>query len=110
MPWIELLILLSLTYVAVLVVRAAWGLKAITLLGLQRYEEAIPCFDKVLELRPNAAAWCWKGTCCHRLGRYQEAVGCFGKALATCAAKDRQLFDEASRQKKLAEEALRSRG
>jgi tetratricopeptide (TPR) repeat protein len=88
----------------------AWGLKAITLLGLQRYEEAIPCFDKVLELRPNAAAWCWKGTCCHRLGRYQEAVGCFGKALATCAAKDRQLFDEASRQKKLADEALRSRG
>ncbi|MGO9446731.1 MAG: tetratricopeptide repeat protein [Thiobacillaceae bacterium] len=32
----------------------AWGLKANTLLELKRYEEAVPCFDKVLEMRPKA--------------------------------------------------------
>jgi tetratricopeptide (TPR) repeat protein len=86
----------------------AWGLKANALLELKRYEDAILCIDKELELRPNATAWCRKGLCCYHLGRWKEAIGCFDNALAMCAEEDRQLFDEASRYKRLAEEALRA--
>jgi tetratricopeptide (TPR) repeat protein len=84
----------------------AWGIKALTLLDLERYEEAMLCIDKVLELSPSATAWCRKGLCCYRLGRYSEAIGCFDKTLAICAAEDRQLSDEASRLRKLATGAL----
>jgi tetratricopeptide (TPR) repeat protein len=83
----------------------AWGIKALTLLDLERYEEAMVSIDKVLELGPSATAWCRKGLCCYRLGRYSEAIGCFDKTLAICAAKDRQLSDEASRLRKLAARA-----
>ena len=84
----------------------AWGLKANTLLELKKYEEAVPCFDKVLEMRPNSMAWYRKGLCCYHLGKHQEAIACFDKTLAACADKDRQLFNEASRYRRLAEEAV----
>ena len=74
----------------------------------KRYEEAVPCFDKVLEMRPNSVAWYRKGLCCYHLERHEEAIACFDKTLAACADKDRQLFEEASRHRKLAEEALLS--
>lgn len=86
----------------------AWGLTANALLELKRYEEAVPCFDKVLEMRPNSVAWYRKGLCCYHLERHEEAIACFDKTLAACADKDRQLFEEASRHRKLAEEALLS--
>jgi hypothetical protein len=82
----------------------AWGLKANALLELKRYEEAVPCFDKVLEMRPNSMAWYRKGIGCYHLKRYEEAAACFDKTLAACAGKDHQLFDEASHHKKAAEE------
>jgi tetratricopeptide (TPR) repeat protein len=88
----------------------AWGLKAITLLGLQRYEEAMGCFDRVLEIRPHATAWHQKGLCCYHLKRHAEAVACFDKALAARADTNHQLFDEAARHRELAEEALRQQG
>jgi tetratricopeptide (TPR) repeat protein len=84
----------------------AWGLKALTLLDLKRHEEAVPCFDRVLEMRPNSMAWHCKGLCCYYLQRHREAIACFDKVLTTCADKDRRLADEASRHKKLAQEAL----
>jgi len=84
----------------------AWGMKANTLLELRRYEEAVPCFDKVLEMRPNSMAWYRKGLCCYHLGHHEEAIACFDKSLAGCADTDRQLFDDTSRHRKLAEEAL----
>jgi tetratricopeptide (TPR) repeat protein len=87
----------------------AWGLKALTLLDLKKYEQAIPCLDKVLELRPSATAWCRKGLCCYHLGRYSEAIACFDKALVGRADKDRQLFDEGTRYRKLAAQALTSK-
>jgi tetratricopeptide (TPR) repeat protein len=86
----------------------AWGLKAFTLLELKRYDEAIPCFDKVIELRPNAVAWFKKGLCCYHLNRRSEALICLDKALAASADKDRQLFDEASRYKQLLLDSSRS--
>jgi hypothetical protein len=84
----------------------AWGLKANSLLELKRYEEAVPCFDKVLEMRPHSMAWYKKGLCCYHLRRHEEAIVCFDKALAACANKDRQLSEEISRYKKLTEEML----
>ena len=86
----------------------AWGLKANSLLELKRYEEAVPCFDKVLEMRPHSMAWYKKGLCCYNLRRHEEAINCFDKALVACAAKDRQLSEEISRYKKLAKEAMLS--
>ena len=88
----------------------AWGLKANTLLELKRYEEAVPCFNKVLEMRPSSMAWYRKGLCCYHLKRYEEAVACFDKTLAACAGKDRQLFDDASHHKKAAEEEWQQQG
>jgi tetratricopeptide (TPR) repeat protein len=87
----------------------AWGIKALTLLDLERYEEAMLSIDKVLELRPGATAWCRKGLCCYRLGRYREAIACFDKTLAICEADDHQLSAEASRLRKLAAGALTSK-
>jgi tetratricopeptide (TPR) repeat protein len=87
----------------------AWGIKALTLVDLERYEEAMLSIDKVLELTPSAAAWCRKGLCCYRLGRYSEAIGCFDKTLAICGATDNQLSDEASRLRELAARALTSK-
>ena len=86
----------------------AWGLKANSLLELKRYEEAVPCFDKVLEMRPHSMAWYKKGLCCYHLKRHEEAIRCFDKALAACADKDRQLSEVISRYKKLTEEAMLS--
>jgi hypothetical protein len=85
----------------------AWGLKALSLLQLQRYEEAIGCFDKVLELRPHATAWYKKGLCCFHLKRHQDALACFDKALAACHDGNPRLLDEVAGHKRLAEEALR---
>ena len=77
-----------------------------TLLDLKRYEEAVPCFDKVLDMHPNSLAWHSKGLCCYHMQRHREAIACFDKALAACAGKDRRLADEAAHHKKLAQEAL----
>ena len=46
-----------------------------------RYEEAIGCYDKALEINPNyAGTWYNKGVALDELGRYKEAVESKGKA------------------------------
>jgi tetratricopeptide (TPR) repeat protein len=46
------------------------------------YEEAIPCFDRAIELKPkDAYAWNNKGVSFYRLGKYEEAVAYYDKAL-----------------------------
>jgi tetratricopeptide (TPR) repeat protein len=85
----------------------AWGLKGDALLALQRYEEAIGCFDKVLEMDPDAATWYWKGLCCFHLRQMEQAIGCFNKTLA--ARTDRKLREDALSHKKLAEAELLTR-
>jgi tetratricopeptide (TPR) repeat protein len=88
----------------------AWGMKAITLLRLQRYDEALGCFDKVLQMHPSAMAWHQRGLCCYHLDRHEEAVTCFDKALAACSDQNPELFDDATRHKQLAEDAWRQQG
>jgi predicted Zn-dependent protease len=85
----------------------AWGLKGDALFSLQRHDEAIGCFDKVLDLDPDAATWYWKGLCCFHLGRMEQAVECFNKTLA--ARTDRRLHDDAERYKKQAQAQMLTR-
>jgi tetratricopeptide (TPR) repeat protein len=79
----------------------AWGLKGTALLGLERYGEALECFDKSLEMHPSAIAWHRKGVCCYHLDRREEARQCFDKALEMCPTQDHELAEETARMKSL---------
>ena len=47
-----------------------------------RHAEAIPCYDKALQIDPkNVAGWCNRGISLSALGRDEEALQCFDKAL-----------------------------
>jgi tetratricopeptide (TPR) repeat protein len=81
----------------------AWGMKGATLLAMGRFDEAIQCFDKSLELHPSALIWHKKGDCCYRLGKREEALDCFNKALQTCPEQDHELRDDIARMRKLVE-------
>jgi len=48
----------------------------------RKYEQAIECYDKALELRPeDAHIWNSKGMDCWGAGKCKEAVECFDRAL-----------------------------
>ena len=58
-----------------------WFSKGFALYELGRYEEAIECYDKAIELDPDYAdAWKHKGDALYELGRYEEAIECYDKA------------------------------
>jgi len=86
----------------------AWGMKGNALRGLGRYDEAIQCFEKSLELHPSALTWHKKGDCCYHLGKREEALQCFHKALEACSDQDRQLHDDIACMVRLVEDELRS--
>jgi hypothetical protein len=88
----------------------AWGLKANTLLKMERYAEALECFEKVLELQPSATAWYKKGLCCYHLKRPEAAVECFRQALASCHDGTADWVKDAAKKKDLLEEELRHQG
>jgi len=54
-----------------------WSNKGASYVKLNRHEEAIPYFDKALELDPiNAKAWSNKADCLKSLGSFQESIFC----------------------------------
>jgi tetratricopeptide (TPR) repeat protein len=63
----------------------AWLGKGNSLVLLNRYEEAIECFDQAIELsvgRPREReAWFGKGDALCQLGRFEQGIQCFNKAL-----------------------------
>lgn len=59
-----------------------WTNKGLGLGNMGRFEEAIQCYDKALELDPRyATAWYNKGNNLNAMSRYEEAVFCYDKAL-----------------------------
>jgi len=59
-----------------------WNNKGISLNSLSKYQEAIKCFDKAINIDPlNSGAWNNKGSSLHLLGRGREALSCLEKAL-----------------------------
>lgn len=60
----------------------AWSNKGNALASLDRYEEALSCYDRALEMDPRLVeAWHGKGNSLANLGRYEEALSCFDRAL-----------------------------
>jgi tetratricopeptide (TPR) repeat protein/predicted Ser/Thr protein kinase len=61
---------------------ADWNHKGISLYNIGRFEEAITCFDKALELnQKDALIWNNKGLALYKNKRFEEAVKCFDRAL-----------------------------
>ena len=59
-----------------------WGNKGVSLDALGKPQEAIACYDRVLEIDPrDAGAWSNKGVALGTLGRYDEAIACLDRAL-----------------------------
>lgn len=60
----------------------AYNNKGNFLYSLRRYEEAIACYDKALEIDANYAyPWYNKGNSLAKLERYEEAIACYDNAL-----------------------------
>jgi tetratricopeptide (TPR) repeat protein len=58
-----------------------WYSKGLALDNLGRHKEAIPYYDKALEIDPNYAdALNNKGVALEKLGKYEDATKCFDKA------------------------------
>ena len=49
---------------------------------LDRHEESLECYDKVIEINSDADyAWGAKGDALYMLGRHEESLECFDKAI-----------------------------
>ncbi len=62
----------------------AWYKKGVDLYYKQgKFQDAIHCFDRVIETEPDhAGAWNGRGICLKELGRYEEAIQCFDKVIS----------------------------
>ena len=59
-----------------------WYSKGAALISLGRFEEAIECLDRAIEINPmNEVTWNNKGNALSRLGRHREAIDCYDRAL-----------------------------
>src|SRR5215213_1404265 len=59
-----------------------WSNKGSALSHLSKHNEAIKCYDRVIEIKPKySGAWYNKGTSLIYLGKYQEAIKCLEKVL-----------------------------
>lgn len=61
---------------------ASWNNDGAKLSKLGKFEEAIECYDKAIEINPNFfLAWGNKGLALFNLKRYEEAMECFDKII-----------------------------
>ena len=60
----------------------AWYNKGMTSAKLEKYQDAIFCFDTSIKINPNDAnAWHNKGTTLGNMGKIDEAIFCLEKAI-----------------------------
>ena len=61
----------------------SWYDQGTELFNLGRYDEAVKCYDKITQLKPNSKlAWGYKGLIFFKLKRYDEAFKCYERALS----------------------------
>ena len=59
-----------------------WCALGLAMGDLERYEEALVCFDKALELKvDNERTWYNKGVTLSNLGKFEDALECYNRAL-----------------------------
>lgn len=74
-----------------------WNNKGISLNNLKRYQEAIVCFDKAIDIDPlNSSAWNNMGTSLRLLSKQKEALSCYEKALKINPSNAHALFNKGS--------------
>lgn len=74
-----------------------WNNRGISMTNLSKYEEAIECFDRAIDVDPrNGGSWNNKGNALRFLGRHRDAIGCFDKALIINPANVRAWFNKAA--------------
>lgn len=57
--------------------------KTVTLVSLERYQDALACIAQALTRWPDYAdGWSHKGSVLYKLGQFEEALTCFDKALS----------------------------
>jgi tetratricopeptide (TPR) repeat protein len=60
----------------------AWNNKGICFLSLSRFDDAMECIEKAIEIDPHHAFyWYNKGICQDRLGHLEQAIQSFDKAI-----------------------------
>ena len=65
----------------------SWYDQGTELLSLGRYGEAVKCYDKITQLKPDSKlAWAYKGLLFSKLKRYDEAFKCYETALKCYAS------------------------
>jgi tetratricopeptide (TPR) repeat protein len=61
---------------------ASWFCRGLDLAYLGRYNEALNCFDKAIELDPHHdRAWSFKGLCLAYLKSFDEALNCYNRVI-----------------------------
>lgn len=59
-----------------------WVNKGVALATLEKYPDAVGCYDRALEINPGQAmAWCNKGNVFLKLKKYEDAIGCYNTSL-----------------------------
>ena len=61
----------------------AWYKKGFSLYNLKMWNDALKCYEKATELKPNyAKAWNHMGACWFKLKKFHKAIECYNKSLA----------------------------
>lgn len=59
-----------------------WFDKGMALQEQENYAEALACFQKAIDIKPDfIPAWVYKGICLEQLKRYEEAIACYNQAI-----------------------------
>lgn len=59
-----------------------WYYRAKALRELKRFDEALICYDRIIEIAPaSKESWCYKGDFLFFMEKYEEAIPCYEKAI-----------------------------